>query len=860
MKDLPPSFEAIQTSARRKGYSRSYAYRLIFLCSVVLTAVAWNYADQHLHDLAQERFERRVNSTRDAVLTRMQQYQQFLNGGVGLFVGSSHVSRQEWHDFVENANIEQNFPGLQNMAVDFPIRAQDKAAHIASVRAEGFPNYTIIPEQPAREVYHSLVYVEPFSGRNLRAFGFDMYTNPIRREAMDRAIDLGMPSMSAAVKLVQENTQDAQYGFIFCYPVFHQRASLNSADERRKNLRALICGAFRMKDLMRGIFGTAISDVDLEIFDSGASNLDSSLYSSVGAMTVAHSDYRRELTTEIGGHKWLLRVTANQNFLKAAGKTQSILIAIGGILFNLGLFFALSTAKRREEDAIVRNEHNSNLFKSVMDCTTSFIHVRNTQGRYLYVNKEYESVFECRNELVCGKHYTEVLPEYFWATVRENDKIILQSGATLRTETIVHKESGSRVYLVIRSPLFDSAGRIIGTCGVGMDISPIKQLEQEKEAAFESLRLSEERWAFAIEGSGDGVWDWNLITNKVKLSVRGKEMLGYADSEIDDEVTEWEHRIHPDDRENVRREMNAHLHSASKGFAVELRLLCKDGSYKWIYDRGLIVKRDEQGRAVRMVGTMVDISKRKEIDRIKAEFISTVSHELRTPVTSIRGALGLLENGVMGQLEPKVMELVKVANRNSQRLITLVNDILDMEKLLSGKMAMNISRVSLRVLLQQAIDENAAYAAGFSVKINLVDCLESVDGGDEDCHIDADPDRVKQVLANLLSNAAKFSHAGDVVLLSLRKQENQVVVYVEDHGSGIPLDFQPRIFEAFAQADCTDTRQQGSTGLGLNISKKLIEQMGGEIGFTSEVGKGTCFWFALPLPRNDAPQDADLTQ
>lgn len=339
MKELPVTFEPLQAPARRKGYLRSYAYRFIILFSLVFTVVAWNYANQYLHDLAQERFERRVNSTRDAVLIRMQQYQQFMNGGVGLFKVSSHVSRQQWHEYVVNANIDQNFPGIQNMAVDFPIRARDKATHIASVRAEGFPNYKIVPEQPEREIYHSLVYVEPFSGRNLRALGFDMYTNPVRREAMDRAIDFGLPSMSAAVKLIQENNEDVQHGFIFCYPVFHTNVVLNNVEQRRQNLRALICGGFRMKDLMRGIFGSTISDVDLEIFDGQAASQAKLLYSSIDSSNVSGSEFVQELNTEIGGRQWLLRISANQKFVKAAGKTQSILIAIGGILFNLGLFF-----------------------------------------------------------------------------------------------------------------------------------------------------------------------------------------------------------------------------------------------------------------------------------------------------------------------------------------------------------------------------------------------------------------------------------------------------------------------------------------------------------------------------------------
>jgi PAS domain S-box-containing protein len=369
---------------------------------------------------------------------------------------------------------------------------------------------------------------------------------------------------------------------------------------------------------------------------------------------------------------------------------------------------------------------------------------------------------------------------------------------------------------------------------------------EQTRAALEELCITEERHKFAIEGSGDGVWDWDIPNNTVLLSPRWKSMLGYTEDEIGTALSEWTSRLHPEDHAKLMAELQKNLDGKSSLFSSQHRVRCKDGSYLWVLNRGKVVSRDALGKPLRMIGTHADISKQKQMDRIKTEFISTVSHELRTPITSIRGALGLLEAGVLGTLPAKALDLVKVAHRNSQRLITLVNDILDMDKLLSGKLPLHLEPVSLQQLIQDAISANAAYASQYQVNYHY-----SAEA--DDYLVRADANRLRQVLDNLMSNAAKFSHPGAQVHLRVRQQNQEIVVEVEDYGSGIPVEFQDKVFEAFAQADSGDTRQQGSTGLGLNIAKKLITMMGGDIGFTSAQGLGTKFWFTIPLAKQAEP-------
>lgn len=259
--------------------------------------------------------------------------------------------------------------------------------------------------------------------------------------------------------------------------------------------------------------------------------------------------------------------------------------------------------------------------------------------------------------------------------------------------------------------------------------------------------------------------------------------------------------------------------------------------------------RDEDGRIVGYLSVSQDISERKRLERLKSEFIATVSHELRTPLTSIRGALGLMVGGAVGELPKAAAEIAEIAHRNSERLVRIINDILDMEKIESGKLDYVIRDFDLVALARQGIEENVAYAGRHGVRLVLRQSPESLD-------VTADPDRVLQVLANLLSNAAKFSHAGGEVHVDITATEAAAQVSVRDYGDGIPEDFRGRIFEKFAQSEASGAVRRQGTGLGLSISRKMVEGMGGAISFETETGKGTCFRFTVPLARQAGKTEA----
>jgi signal transduction histidine kinase len=230
---------------------------------------------------------------------------------------------------------------------------------------------------------------------------------------------------------------------------------------------------------------------------------------------------------------------------------------------------------------------------------------------------------------------------------------------------------------------------------------------------------------------------------------------------------------------------------------------------------------------------------RQRLDRLKDEFIATVSHELRTPLTSISSSLGLLMGKATGNLPGPVARLLAIAHTNCLRLVRLVNDILDVERMESGRVVFNFTQVEVRSLVEQTIEANWGLAESHGVRVRLED-------GRAVGVVRADSDRLAQVLTNLLSNAVKFSPADGEVVCAIENGADVVRISVCDHGPGIPAEFKPRIFERFAQADATNTREKGGTGLGLSIVKQIVDRLGGELGFCDAPGGGTIFHVELP--------------
>jgi len=225
---------------------------------------------------------------------------------------------------------------------------------------------------------------------------------------------------------------------------------------------------------------------------------------------------------------------------------------------------------------------------------------------------------------------------------------------------------------------------------------------------------------------------------------------------------------------------------------------------------------------------------------VKSQFLSTVSHELRTPLTSIKGSIELLNSGALGAIPENMRSLMDMADKNSKRLSNLIDDVLDLQKIEAGEMEYRRDVLNVQALVDEAVNSNVGYAAAHKVAL-VKECTQ-----DETLLIKGDENRLIQVMANMISNAAKFSHEGGVITVGCESKGEKVRIYVKDTGCGIPDGVEDKVFGRFSQLDASDQRRAAGSGLGMNISKEIVEYHNGIINYVSEVGRGTTFFTEFP--------------
>lgn len=708
----------------------------VLAVSLALTLVAWYGVRSHVAESAEEQFELHVRDVIYSIEERLRQHEQILLGGEGLFAASEVVDRAEWRAYIERLHLQTNYSGILGVGYAQVIRPAELQKHIARIRAEGFPDYEVHPPG-ARPLYTAAVYLEPFSGRNLAAFGYDMMSDPVRAHAMRMAAETGMTAITGKVKLVQETQGEAQAGFLMYVPVYRDHRMPATPKEGWDSLRGFVYSPFRVGDLMAGILSQRNLMLDFTIFDGAGEASGARMYASVGERTKSARNAVPKMTAlrtiQTYGRTWTLRLHSRPEF-DARFKSP-----LGGVVLSLGGGVSVL-------------------------------------------------LFILMQSLISRRERAEEMAQGMTEDIRNNEEKLRQSEMRIRA-------------------VVDGADHlIISTTPAGL---------------IETFNRASER----------------------DLGYRAEEVIGIATPKLFLDADEVARRV----RESAEEGMPA----MSDFDAITARVRKEDGSDtgEWTFIRKdgsrfpvlltITALRDAQGEISAYLGIATDISERKKMERMKTEFISTVSHELRTPLTSIRGALALVAGGVVGELPAAAKPLVEIAHKNSERLILLVNDLLDMEKIEAGKMELNATPVKLMPLLQQALEGNQAYAEQYQVRYEL-------EGDLPDVMVNVDANRMMQVLANLLSNATKYSPAGGTVKVALERVGQQVRVAVKDNGPGIPEEFRSRIFQKFAQADSSDTRKKGGTGLGLSITKAIVEHMGGRIWFDSQPNVETVFHVEFP--------------
>ncbi len=382
----------------------------------------------------------------------------------------------------------------------------------------------------------------------------------------------------------------------------------------------------------------------------------------------------------------------------------------------------------------------------------------------------------------------------------------------------------------------------------------IEQRIAERKKINSILKENEELLRFALEGSGDGIWDWNVKTNEVHFSERWKTMLGYEKHELENHFSVFAKLLSEKDKNRVMKAIESYFYQEIPDYSIEFRARCKDGNYKWILARGIITSRDEKGQPLRMVGTHTDITERKQNEKLlieakdiaeaavkaKSMFLANMSHEIRTPMNAI---IGLSELALNKNISPEIRDYIEKIKISSDSLLSILNDILDFSKIEAGRVVIEQHTFNFFNLLKnlenlfslQAIQKNLIFKIDLPKK--LPDCLIG------------DSLRLQQVLSNLLGNAIKFTLAGHVILKInvLNQDEAQITLQfsVIDSGIGIAPEDIKKLFIPFSQADNSITRRFGGTGLGLAISRDLLKLMNSDFQIHSQLNAGTVITFDL---------------
>jgi len=466
----------------------------------------------------------------------------------------------------------------------------------------------------------------------------------------------------------------------------------------------------------------------------------------------------------------------------------------------------------------------------------AIVSTTDTRGNITYVNEKFcqasgytrEELLGQNHRILNSHHHSGDFFAELWQTI--------SSGRVWHGEIKNRRKTGSFYWVESTIvPFLDEAGKPFQYIGIRTEVTHSKILAatiEVREKQYRSLVESVEQVIFRINRQYEFEFlnrAWTLLTGlRLEESLRQSLFM-------------W---VSEEDQIRVNAFFERFMAQGAGTDLIELRLNTPNNPQTWVELR-VHTEPDSNGDISWVTGTMVDIDGRKRQQRMQDEFISAVSHELRTPVTSILGSLKILSEGTLGQLPQTQQKLVDIALRNSERLTHLVSDILDMEKLIAGKLDLELEPLLLEQLVSQTLESLQGYANQHNVS------LEHRPDPAFDPWVNAEPGRLTQVLSNLISNACKFSPSGSKVKIYTTERSGYYCVHILDAGPGIPAVFHDRIFQPFAQASTGNTRRQGGTGLGLSISKNLMEAMGGTIGFNTEPNVGSDFWICLP--KSSAP-------
>lgn len=826
---------------------------LVLAASLLITYLNWDFADTARKNELQSYFEYRAEHVKEHIEHQVIGYKLILKSTLGLFNARGEVNREEFSSFFNSLNLDLNYPGIQGVGFSLIIPSAQIKKHVTSIRKEGFPGYKLWPEG-IRETYTSIIYLEPFKDLNLRAFGYDMFSEPVRRKAMETARDSNKAVITGKVNLVQETESDVQAGFLIYLPVYKKGTPQTTLNDRRKNIIGWVYSPFRMGNFMDGILDEQGEDLEIEIYDGKIISDETKMYSTKTHNGKLNHQLTIEKVLDFNDHEWRILINYTPqlesrlgfnpaNVILIVGFSLSILLTMITYLLINNRIITIRTAEERKAAEVLLNKLREDQ-KILLDNIPAWVFYKDTENRFIRVNKTFADVMGIPAEQLEGKNLLEIFPkeqaEAFW----KDDLEVIESGTSKnKIIELMHSPKGNVWVQTDKIPYRDEQGNITGLIGFALDITERKKVE---ESLLETHQI--------IEGIVNSIpvrvfWkDTNLVflgCNKLFAQDAGftdpKEIIGKNDFQMN-----WgkqAEQYQQDDREVIE--------SGRPKLNIEESQTTPDGNLITLLT-SKIPLLNSAGKTIGVLGTYVDISERKyaevelkksyeQVTKINAEkdkFFSIIAHDLRSPFNGFIGLTGLMADKSENFSPVEFIEHSKSLNKAAKNLYKLLENLLKWAQIQNGLIDYTPENLNLSKSVSESID--TIYERALQKRITII---REIDNKQK---VFADEKMIGTVLRNLLSNAVKFTRVdGKVSIKSELLNNGTIKISVEDNGIGMHEEDVKRLFKIEEKVSTLGTDGETSTGLGLLLCKEFIELHGGKIWVKSKENEGSKFSFTL---------------
>ena len=826
-------------------------WSVISICAIV-TGYAYIQTQSQMEARNSSRFKSITDENLAALRVRMQLYGHSLDGAAGLIAASDNVTLLDWQHYIETLEIENKLPGIRGIGMIVTVPWGEEAQFLDAAGADGVDNLQIHPEKAWGERF-VIKYMEPLSS-NEGMIGFDISVYGDKRLAAVKATETGMPMMTQHMDFLDHHGD--QSGFLLLRPYYTMGMPIDTAEQRRAASKGWIFTRFIGEQLLQKLTIDQESKFHISVFDGITTNANTLIYNSDNTQTsTIDADYQASENINIFGRNWTVIWHSTPEFDASHRSNAPFFVLMAGLLFSIfytSIIGALTYREHKVQRLIKQKTQELATVEERWNLALKGAEIGVFDIDLLTGKSFFSDTLKRLMNIPLDDLSTDPQKEFFKKTHPEDLPVVLArnaaciKGKTDRSVSEYRVQTSPDVFRWMRSDSVvvsrDENGKALRFVGSQTDITDLHEMRT-------SLRASIERFQALFTHAPVGM---ALINDKATLigaNIALCNFLDLSEREILDKRY-WDIML-PGEFHKIGDKINALKNGELQTYQSEHQFVGKNGKARWGLASVSLDKDPTTGRDL-YITQIQDINEIKELEKVKGEFVATVSHELRTPLTSVKGALGLLQATMDKPIPEATRRLLEIANSNCSRLTLLVNDILDMEKITSGNLELNWAQEKLKSILTASVEHIEPYAkeCNVSIKLNIPS---------ENLEIWTDSGRVQQVMSNLLSNAAKFSNDGSEVHVNYEQTKGSVRVSVCNFGTGIPEDFKQDIFKPFLQADSSATRQKGGTGLGLNISKQIVEQLGGEIGFDSISDSHTTFWFTLPLKKTDpTPKDTPV--